>query len=464
MSGARMKKIVFFAILLSSFFLFAEEPKSKLAVMEIEDISKSLEETVLSKAAEYLRGEFVNSGGFIVIAKERQEKEMIKQLKKESHSLCKDKKCQIPLGQALSADTILRTNINHFGGVYTINTELIDLAKEATVKGAQFKFDGTEKGLRESIDKIVAKMTGKKKIAFKKQKIVAPKKKVKKQTAKPIRTIKDKEKKWSKRSFSKMSWSESKKYCDELNEEGLTEWKLPTIQELRKTVTKCSKSMEKGECRVTERCLNENNCWSKDVCSGCSKESDGRYSTLGENEEIWTLSELENNDAFSWYIDFSKTAIKYDFKRNRRYVICVNIQKEKQKHKSSKWSEKSINKMSWSSSKDYCEDLKEGGFSDWRLPGISELRETIKDCENTGKNGKCTVTNDCKSIDNCRSSYCDGCTEKSDGSYSIFGDKETFWSSTEISGTGSKSWFVDFSSGEIQSSYRVKKRYVRCTR
>jgi len=128
--------------------------------MEIEDMSKSLDETVLSKAAEYLRGEFVNSGNFIVIAKERQEKEMIKQLKKESHSICKDKKCQIPLGQSLSADTILRTNINHFGGVYTINTELIDLAKEATIKGAQFKFDGTEKGLMKAMDKIVNRLTG----------------------------------------------------------------------------------------------------------------------------------------------------------------------------------------------------------------------------------------------------------------------------------------------------------------
>ena len=318
-----MKRFVFIGVLLSCFFLFAAESKSKLAVMEIEDISNTLDESVLSKAAEYLRGEFVNSGSFIVIAKERQEKEMIKQLKKESHALCKDKKCQIPLGQALSADTILRTNINHFGGVYTINTEMVDLAKEATVKGAQFKFDGTEKGLRESIDKIVARMTGKKEMVFKKQKIVAPKKKIKKQTVKPIKKIRAKERKWSK---------------------------------------------------------------------------------------------------------------------------------------------KSINKMSWSSSKDYCEELREGGFSDWRLPDISELRETVKGCKNIEKDGKCAVTNECKSTDNCRNSYCDGCPDKSDGSYSIFGDKETFWSSTEISRSGSKSWFIDFSTGEIESSYRVKKRYVRCKR
>lgn len=313
-----MKRLVFVVVLLSSFCIFAEEPKSKLAVMEIEDMSKSLDEIVLSKAAEYLRGEFVNSGSFIVIAKERQEKEKIKQLKKESYSLCKDKKCQIPLGQALSADTILRTNINHFGGIYTINTELIDLAKEATVKGAQFKFDGSEKGLRESIDKIVVKMTGKKKIVFKKQKIVTPKKRIKNKKLKQIKLLK-----WSKRSHGKMSWSESKQYCSDLKENDCNNWVLPTINELRETVEQCPNSMKNGKCNVKDNCLNENDCWSKDVCSGCSKESDGRYSVLGENKDLWTSSELENNNAFSWYIDFARTTIKYDFKRNSKYVRCV---------------------------------------------------------------------------------------------------------------------------------------------
>jgi len=159
-----MKRFVFIAVFMISFFLVAQESKLKLAVMEIEDKSQTLEDSVLSNAADYMRGEFVSSGSFVVIAKERQEKEMIKQLKKESHSICKDKNCQIPLGQALSADTILRTTINYFGGIYTITTELIDLAKEATVKGAKFKFDGSEQGLMKAMDRVVAKLSGNKRI------------------------------------------------------------------------------------------------------------------------------------------------------------------------------------------------------------------------------------------------------------------------------------------------------------
>ena len=140
--------------------MFAEddEDKLKLAVMEFEDLSGKLSKKMLSAATEQIRSKFVSSNKFIVIAKERQENAMIKQMKKESYKLCNDKKCQIPLGQALSADTILRTTISFFGGTYTITSELIDLAKEATTKGAEATFDGSEKSLKEAIDSIVAQI------------------------------------------------------------------------------------------------------------------------------------------------------------------------------------------------------------------------------------------------------------------------------------------------------------------
>ena len=110
----------FFAVFLLFLFsvnLFADDDdKQKLAVMEFEDLSDKLSPQMLSGATEYIRGAFVSSNKFIVIAKERQEKAMIKEMKKESYKSCNDKNCQIPLGQALSADTILRTTINFFGG------------------------------------------------------------------------------------------------------------------------------------------------------------------------------------------------------------------------------------------------------------------------------------------------------------------------------------------------------------
>lgn len=154
-----------FCLILSLFFstlvLFAnDDDKLKLAVMEFEDLSGKLSPQMLSGATEYMRGAFVSSNKYVVIAKERQEKEMIKEMKRESYKSCNDKNCQIPLGQALSADTILRTTINFFGGVYTITSELIDLAKEATVSGAKQNFDGSEKSLMQALDRIVVQIAG----------------------------------------------------------------------------------------------------------------------------------------------------------------------------------------------------------------------------------------------------------------------------------------------------------------
>ena len=157
-----MKKIcMLFLLLLLSADLFADSyDKLKLAVMEFEDRSGNLSEKTLSDATEYIRGAFVSTNKYVVIAKERQEKAMIKEMKKESYKACNDKNCQIPLGQALSADTILRTTITFFGGSYTITSELIDLAKEATVIGAKEDYDGSEAALKAALDKIVEKITG----------------------------------------------------------------------------------------------------------------------------------------------------------------------------------------------------------------------------------------------------------------------------------------------------------------
>ena len=158
-----MKKfsLVFFMFLFT-FNLFAddEEEKLRLAVMEFEDLSGKLSKNMLSRATELIRSKFVSSNKFIVIAKERQEKAMISEMKKESYKACNDKNCQIPLGQALSADTILRTTINFFGGVYTITSELVDLEKEATVEGAEATFDGSEKSLIPALNNIVTQIIG----------------------------------------------------------------------------------------------------------------------------------------------------------------------------------------------------------------------------------------------------------------------------------------------------------------
>lgn len=155
-----MKKIcIIFLLFLLSIQLFADDDeKLRLAVMEFEDRSGTLSKQLLSDATEYLRGALISANKYTIIAKERQDQAIIKEMKKESYKECNDKNCQIPLGQALSADTILMTTITRLGTTFVIASELIDLAKEATVVGAREKFDGTENSMSEALDKIAEKV------------------------------------------------------------------------------------------------------------------------------------------------------------------------------------------------------------------------------------------------------------------------------------------------------------------
>lgn len=50
--------------------------------------------------------------------------------------------------------------VGDIGGTYTITSELIDLEKEATVKGAEAAFNGTEKSLNTALNDIVRQIIG----------------------------------------------------------------------------------------------------------------------------------------------------------------------------------------------------------------------------------------------------------------------------------------------------------------
>jgi hypothetical protein len=125
-----------------------------VAVMDIQDTSSTLDDATLRNATEMLRGRLSAAGRFIVIDKSRQEekiKALVRNSKKESYKACYDKKCQIPLGQALAADSILRSTVSCLGTRCLLSLELVDLGKEASIAGATADFDATPEGLAQAI-------------------------------------------------------------------------------------------------------------------------------------------------------------------------------------------------------------------------------------------------------------------------------------------------------------------------
>jgi|GEM_PF-726763 len=345
-----MKKVLVLFFLLLSIIIHSQEHKSKLAVMEFEDRSETLGAKMLSNAAEYIRGEFISSGKYVVVAKERQERVIIKQMKKESHSICKDKSCQIPLGQALSADTILRATINHFGGVYTITIELIDLAKEVTVKGAKSEFDGTEKGLMEAMNKIVVQIVGNgNETALQTGKTVEtvgsfaskPEKAVVmvdgdigdrfkivsiqyrvpdhaggcattmvtdgrrgQSINEKVASYKENNLMWQYEIDSdEYGFDNAKKHCEKLIYAGHEDWRLPTISELRTLMKNCSTTQTGGSCGVKDSCLSLDSCRNSD-CEGCSSDNSGKYSVFGDVGWFWSSSVLSDGTGNAWYLNF----------------------------------------------------------------------------------------------------------------------------------------------------------------
>ena len=128
------------------------------------------------------------------------------------------------------------------------------------------------------------------------------------------------------------------------------------------------------------------------------------------------------------------------------------------------WSDRSSSTMKWSSAKQYCANLNEDGYSDWRLPTISELKTTIKNCQSGGSS--CGVSDSCLSgecwSDNCYCAY----KENNGGYYSKLSDDDNvyLWSSSTQSGNTNSAWRVVFSKGLVGNDGKSYDGYVRCVR
>ncbi|HPS31768.1 MAG TPA: DUF1566 domain-containing protein [bacterium] len=128
-------------------------------------------------------------------------------------------------------------------------------------------------------------------------------------------------------------------------------------------------------------------------------------------------------------------------------------------HDGLNWSDVSSDEMTWYDAVNYCKDL--GG----RLPAISELRTLIQNCHSTETGGGCGVTDSCLSYEDCYDeSLCYSCKydEANPGKYSVFGDTDWLWSSSEPSGYYASAWYVGFYFGNVNYDNEACAYYFRC--
>ena len=121
----------------------------------------------------------------------------------------------------------------------------------------------------------------------------------------------------------------------------------------------------------------------------------------------------------------------------------------------------------------YCDELSLGGYEDWRIPTISELRSLVRGCEPIMTDGPCGVTDECLSI-SCWSSSCGSCAYyEGPGGYptgywpiGMTGEMSWYWSNSEIAELEYDGLYytIDFGNAALDHGSAVNMDLVRCLR
>ncbi|MDP8223371.1 MAG: DUF1566 domain-containing protein [Candidatus Lernaella stagnicola] len=134
------------------------------------------------------------------------------------------------------------------------------------------------------------------------------------------------------------------------------------------------------------------------------------------------------------------------------------------------WQNEMPIQLIWEQALSYCNDLEWGGFSDWHLPTISELRSLIRGCDATATGGSCGVTDSCLAYDSCWDIICWSCDEGNGPANGNFWPSEMvglggwYWSSSAISDYADWVWAIPFYGGDIDGYDASLEVYVRCVR
>ena len=131
------------------------------------------------------------------------------------------------------------------------------------------------------------------------------------------------------------------------------------------------------------------------------------------------------------------------------------------------WSSRNTNSKTWSGANTHCETLEEGGYTDWRLPTIDELRTIIVNCPGAQAGGDCKISDPDHLSESDRVMADCSCEDVSGNStyYSKFGNDTQLWSSSDFADSSDYAWRVYFNSANVNVNVKSSNPYpVRCVR
>ena len=123
--------------------------------------------------------------------------------------------------------------------------------------------------------------------------------------------------------------SAAKQYCQDLNLAGYSDWRLPTIAELRSLLQGCLATTVGGACEVgKDDCLS----WScKDIsCDGCMESGGPASGCYWPNEMegacswYWSSSAMTDRAGFAWLVNFATGRVYSSIDTTLTNVRCVH--------------------------------------------------------------------------------------------------------------------------------------------
>lgn len=220
-------------------------------------------------------------------------------------------------------------------------------------------------------------------------------------------------------------------YCYDLDWGGFSDWKVPTVDELRTLIRGCNPNVTGGKCDLhymgdgaparlkdcvtcTEQKGPANGCyWPSELQRECiTGYKDGTW--------VWTRSNVPGDQGgpTNYQIHFDDASITGCAAGVLRAVMCVRNDSSCEIDGlpyNETWTDSETGLM-WEafdqcSSRPYCDGFEWAGYDDWRLPTISELRSLVQGCQATETGGSCGITDECTSYSSCWEEECEGCTQ-----------------------------------------------------
>lgn len=118
--------------------------------------------------------------------------------------------------------------------------------------------------------------------------------------------------------------------------------------------------------------------------------------------------------------------------------------------------------VNWNEAVDYCYNLREGGFDDWKVPDIDELRSLFVDCPATKIGGECQISEKDGKLS--IKDYTDACKGCEIQDYGKFVGEKIGWYFSSSDFNGSQHWAMMLGTGTLDVGEPSDRGYVQCVR